>query len=673
GEYILAMDGYSDLNGTSLCTYGFAAPFIDPALQVTLNTNNAVCGIGGSASITVNSSCSGTPVVDWSTGDTGMFLNNIDPGTYSVTVTDEAPCGDTVINFTISDEGSISVNATATGDICNGPFDATAEVDGANPADCTFEWSTDPVQTSQTATDLAPGTYTVTVTYGTCVETDDVYVDYSDLDITVNYDTTTCEGDNATATVEVLNGTAPYSYDWSTGETSSSISLDEDGTYSVTVTDANDCSQNESFDITINPTISVENFSDTVCVAGDYEVSFDVIDSNGDPAEFIVNGSSYTGSYSETFPSGSTYDLDVNDTNGCSSFNFVGSHDCSCTTNAGSMIDLEPVHLCQNECTSTGWHNGDEVLDGDDVFEFILHDGAMPPTVLATSSTTEFCFSSITGLNTETVYYVSAVAGNDDGSGHPDQTDPCYSVAQGKPVIWHQNPIAHTIHNELSVCNLEVEVFANAPAAGMTGTWYASESFSPIVGSTVHDTAMNVLVSGYGDVVFTWIVNNAGCTNSDTVLVHFNQTPIAYAGEDNIVCGLTDTLNAIPSISGSTGYWTGTQVNFENSSDPQTAVTAINHGTYTLTWTENNGGCNDNDHVNITFIQQPEPYINTTADTTCGQTYELSVSNVIGEGTWTATSEGTPYYPNFDDPNATNTTVTISNYGDGNSRTVTFY
>ncbi|MEA3447391.1 MAG: hypothetical protein U9Q98_02925, partial [Bacteroidota bacterium] len=673
GEYILGFDGYSGFSGTSLCTFGFAAPFIDPALQVTLNTNNAVCGIGGSASITVNSSCSGTPLVGWSTGASGSSIDNMDPGNYSVTVTDEDPCGDTVIIFTISDEGSISVNATATGDICNGPFDATAEVNGADPADCTFEWSTDPVQTSQTATGLEPGTYTVTVTYGTCVETDNVYVDYSDLDITVNYDTPTCEGDDATATVEVLNGTAPYSYDWSTGETGSSISLDEDGTYSVTVTDANNCTQEENFNITIYPEIFVENFSDTVCISGDYEVSFDVTDSNGDPADFIVNGTDYSGSYSEMFPSASNYDLEVYDVNGCSEFHFVGSHDCSCVTNAGSMVDLQIVNLCQDECTPTGLHNGDEVLDGDDVFEFILHDGELPQTILATNSTTEFCYLDISGLNTGTTYYISAVAGNDDGSGHPDQADPCYSVAQGKPVVWHQNPIAHTIHNELSVCNLEVEVIANAPAAGMTGTWYASESFSPIPGSTVHDTAMNVLVSGYGDVVFTWTVNNAGCTNSDMVLVHFNQTPVAYAGEDNTVCGLMDTLHAIPSISGSSGYWTGSQVSFENSSNPETAVTANNHGTYTLSWTENNGGCNDNDQVNITFIQQPQPVINTAVDTTCGVNYDLSVSNVIGDGVWTAvTMGGDTIYPTFDPVNEPNTTVTIPNY-DGLSQTVIFY
>ncbi|MFW6302462.1 MAG: hypothetical protein ACOC01_02955, partial [Bacteroidales bacterium] len=672
GDYILAMDGYSMLSGNSLCTYGFAAPFINPALSVELNTSNAACGNGGSAAISLDQSCSGTPQVSWSTGENGLTTDDLSAGDYSVTVSDDEPCGDTIINFSILDEGSISLDAVASGDICNGPFSATAEVDGADPEDCDFVWSTSPEQTSQTANDLSPGTYTVTVTYGTCEETANVTVDYSDLDIQLEYETPICEGEDQSATVEVLNGTAPYTYNWASGASSSTVPLEESGTYSVTVTDDNGCTQSESFDITVHPSISITNFSDNVCDTdnSNYFVSFDVVDSDG-PASFIVNGTTYTGSYNETFPSGTSYNLDVTDLNGCNSFTFSGFYDCDCVTDAGNMSSLDILHLCQNECSASSLHEGNEILDGNDAFEFIIHDGESPPTIFATNNTTEFCKSDIPALAFETIYYISAVAGNDDGSGHPDPSDACYSKTQNLPVIWHQNPIAHVVHNELSVCDLEVNLLASTPADGTNGSWSSGADFSPVAGSTLHDTAMTALVGDYGDITFHWTVNNAGCTNSDQVVVHFNETPNAYAGPDNTVCGLTDTLAAIFSLSSSSGFWSGNQVSFDNSSDPETSVTGNTAGTHFLTWTENNGSCFDEDKVEITFIDNPQPVIQNATDTVCGTSYNLSVSNVNGEGTWTAFQEGLQVYPTFDDPTSSNTNVSISGY-DGHAATLTF-
>ncbi|MEA1874804.1 MAG: hypothetical protein U9N51_10320, partial [Bacteroidota bacterium] len=670
GEYILAMDGYSGLNGTSLCTFGFAAPFIDPALQVTLNTNGTVCGIGGSASITINSSCSGTPVVDWSTGNSGMSLENIDPGNYTVTVTDETPCGDTVIDFTISDEGSINVDISTGGDICNGPFEATAEVAGANSAACDFSWNNG--ETTQTITDLNPGTYTVTVTYGTCVETTSVNIDYSELQITVNYDTPVCEGDNASATVEVLNGTAPYSYDWSTGETGSSISLDEDGGYSVTVIDANDCTQEENFNITIYPEIFVGNFSDTVCNSGDYEVSFDVTDSNGNPADFLVNGTDYSGSYSEMFTSASNYDIEVYDVNGCNEFHFIGSHDCSCVTNAGSMSSLEVLSLCQNECSPLDMHEENESLDTDDVLQFILYEGTGPITILARNSTPEFCFNDA-DLNFEQTYYIAAIAGNDNGFGQPDPNDFCYTRSQPTPVIWHENPIAYITHNELTTCGKEMTISATTPSSGISGTWSANSNFSPTQGGNIHNPEINVIVPNYGDVIFTWTLNNAGCTDSDQITVHFNEPPITFAGNDTIVCGTEVEMNATLGT-GSMGQWSANGVAFNPANDPN-AVASLNsgtYGTYICTWTETIASCSDQDYIAITFLQEPQPNTINNFDTICGTVYQLNVNNVNGAGIWRAYEEGTQIYPTFTpintDPQAT---VTISNY-DGLFRDVEF-
>jgi hypothetical protein len=54
-------------------------------------------------------------------------------------------------------------------------------------------------------------------------------------------DVTTNGGSDGTATVSATGGTSPYSYAWNSGETAASISGKTSGTYTVTVTDANGC------------------------------------------------------------------------------------------------------------------------------------------------------------------------------------------------------------------------------------------------------------------------------------------------------------------------------------------------------------------------------------------------------------------------------------------------
>ncbi|MBL0050354.1 MAG: hypothetical protein IPP29_01925 [Bacteroidetes bacterium] len=50
-------------------------------------------------------------------------------------------------------------------------------------------------------------------------------------------------GSNGSVTAQPLGGTAPYSYVWSTGATTQTISSLAAGTYTVTITDANGCTK----------------------------------------------------------------------------------------------------------------------------------------------------------------------------------------------------------------------------------------------------------------------------------------------------------------------------------------------------------------------------------------------------------------------------------------------
>lgn len=92
--------------------------------------------------------------------------------------------------------------------------------------------------------DLTPGEYTVTVTDVNGNETSGTYSVGPDP-IQISFDmtpTSSCDEINdGSLEAQVSGGTAPYSYLWSSGETTATITDKSIGSYTVTVTDANNC------------------------------------------------------------------------------------------------------------------------------------------------------------------------------------------------------------------------------------------------------------------------------------------------------------------------------------------------------------------------------------------------------------------------------------------------
>jgi gliding motility-associated-like protein len=73
----------------------------------------------------------------------------------------------------------------------------------------------------------------------------------------------------------------------------------------------------------------------------------------------------------------------------------------------------------------------------------------LPNGVIATSSTPQFGFQ--TGMTAGATYFVSAIAGNNDGAGNVDTSDVCLSISPGVPVVFHDPPTA-TLSGAASFC-----------------------------------------------------------------------------------------------------------------------------------------------------------------------------------------------------------------------------
>ena len=101
-----------------------------------------------------------------------------------------------------------------------------------------YHWSTGENQALIEVTQ--PGNYSVSITDETtgCQAEATVEVKDGQFDVRIiASETYLCEGDEITLDAVVINAEGDYSYLWSTGETTPTITINQDGNYSVTVTD----------------------------------------------------------------------------------------------------------------------------------------------------------------------------------------------------------------------------------------------------------------------------------------------------------------------------------------------------------------------------------------------------------------------------------------------------
>lgn len=325
---------------------------------------------------------------------------------------------------------------------------------------------------------FAPGIYPVTYTAsspGTCPDVAEIFIEIFPQP-TANIQGTgfICQGSGQSFPIEITtNGTAPFQVTYTIDSNSPTtvnlfsgtnfINATTPGIYEIiSVVDANGCTGTASGQASVGlvdaPTVTSLEFQ---CdpVQENYVATFEI--TGGDPSTYSVIANVPGGSISpnppyiytsSSIPTGDFYQFIVNDDNNCNPVTLSGNYSCDCLTDAGTM-DLNELNYCEGE-TATAIHLGNQVLDNNDAFIFILHDGNGNTlgNVFDINSTPNFLFSS--QLMTGTTYYISAVAGNDDGFGGVDLTDPCLSVSFGTPVVWDLIPMAD-ISDDASICEDE--------------------------------------------------------------------------------------------------------------------------------------------------------------------------------------------------------------------------
>ncbi len=224
---------------------------------------------------------------------------------------------------------------------------------------------------------------------------------------------------------------------------------------------------------------------DTVCSPNGQQYQLIVELSGGNPAGYtavavgaapgVFAGNLYTSGF---IPSGTGAFWTFSDNNACNTVLItIDPYSCPIVTWSGTM-QPDTLVLCGNAPVFAEFNN-DAVFDGDDQQMFVLHTlpDAFLGTLIATDcgdngfndGDTPLVFGSGPGqLQYGTVYYISSVVGDDDGSGDcVNLLAPYVSVSFGQPVVWYDFPTA-TLAGGGSVCqgstvSLQVDFSGQAP------------------------------------------------------------------------------------------------------------------------------------------------------------------------------------------------------------------
>ena len=314
------------------CTTNAQATITQPVSGLLANISgqtNVDCFGNSTGSATASAAGGIAPYsFSWNTvpAQTTATATNLAAGTYTVTVMDANGCTTNahatitqpaVLSASISGQTNVSCFGNATGSV-------TASAAGGT-APSTFSWNTIPAQTTATASNLAAGTYTVTVTDASGCTTNaqaTITQPAAALSAQINVMNDHCFGGNdGSATVVPNGGTSPYTFSWNTVpvQTTATASNLAAGTYAVTVTDAKGCTTNTQATVIAPPQLQVTVQAGSIPVlGGTTTVTLTITGGAGNDTVCLGNNCVQAANGVATFTvQAGTYTFSITDANGC--------------------------------------------------------------------------------------------------------------------------------------------------------------------------------------------------------------------------------------------------------------------------------------------------------------------------------------------------------------------
>lgn len=183
----------------------------------------------------------------WSNGSNASTLSNLSAGTYVLNLTDANGCN-AGYSATLNQPQPLDIQIQSFPVTCAGYHDGSilTTVSGGTPP-YTYLWNNGTTIDNLMAT--AAGNYEVTVTddNGCSAIASDAIFEPMPLIVTLSSNSISCNGDNNGSVIaNIQGGVSPYTILWSNGSSGNSVQNLSGGQYSVTVSDANNCTNVQS-------------------------------------------------------------------------------------------------------------------------------------------------------------------------------------------------------------------------------------------------------------------------------------------------------------------------------------------------------------------------------------------------------------------------------------------
>lgn len=271
---------YATITDSVGCIYAIEVELPDPnPINAVETISNPACGASDGI-ISIASSGGVLPhSYAWSTTDVTSTVSGLAAGIYTLTITDNAGCSET-FTYGLSNSDAPVMTLTSTNVSCFNACDGTGDtlaVLGTNPP-YAFNWFDEFGVATGTVTPaitgLCEGDYLLEITDALgCVSYDGITIEQPDtilLNPLVALDPTcsgTCDG---SLIANPIGGTPTYSFVWddpAAQTTAGAVGLC-DGTYNVTITDANGCSVSQTGTVVepLSISVTLDSIIDATCI-----------------------------------------------------------------------------------------------------------------------------------------------------------------------------------------------------------------------------------------------------------------------------------------------------------------------------------------------------------------------------------------------------------------------
>jgi hypothetical protein len=322
--------------------------------SLSLNTvTNVSCFGGSTGAININVTGGTAPYTYlWSNAATSQDLSGLAAGSYSVTVTDASGCH-AALNVNVTQASAINVSTSVVVSPTCGNFDgqATATANGGS-GPYSYLWDNNAAdQTTQTASGLPAGTYSVTVTDGNgCTSEGTVDLSNSNApNITAVTSNVSCYGgSDGAVNITVTGGTSPYLYTWNVPPPQTNhqdVNGLATGNYLVFVNDAHGCMSFRSYNIS-QPELLTASVVTTGVTCGNIDGTATAVPAGGNTSfTYMWSPGGQTTQTAAALNTG-TYTVTVTDNKGCIA---------TASTTLSSTTD--PQEICMVTVDPASTHN----------------------------------------------------------------------------------------------------------------------------------------------------------------------------------------------------------------------------------------------------------------------------------------------------------------------------